>query len=384
MTVNKKLFNISWLVLVLWMGLAGLGVNAQTTVQSVYPAGAGIRVKEVDGSPNVVGVQTLVFPNGTLTRSGRTVTVTVTAGTTINSTDGVLPYRLNSGAFADSPISRLSADTVGITTDNAITNAITDQLYLTHTTSGTASTGIGAGLLFRMEDAAGQTESAARIASVFTSAANGNEQSALTFSTRTSGGALTEALRLDGQGHLYLNSTTATSIALNINGNSNTGYVTAAINGINATGTGFRVASSAAGGRNYLMFSTANSSGAGGGTFSLFDEAASAYRWTVTSTGLFGVNATSPGAQFDVRPSSNSTIGQIIQLASGQSARALNIRDSATNFLSGFDSAGRLEYDSGLTATSATAGAQTLPANPAGFLTITIGGTQYKVPYYNN
>ena len=37
-----------------------------------------------------------------------------------------------------------------------------------------------------------------------------------------------------------------------------------------------------------------------------------------------------------------------------------------------------------LTATSATAGAQTLPANPAGFLTITIGGTQYKVPYYNN
>ena len=36
------------------------------------------------------------------------------------------------------------------------------------------------------------------------------------------------------------------------------------------------------------------------------------------------------------------------------------------------------------TATSATAGAQTLPANPAGFLLITLpNGTAAKVPYYN-
>lgn len=36
------------------------------------------------------------------------------------------------------------------------------------------------------------------------------------------------------------------------------------------------------------------------------------------------------------------------------------------------------------TATSATAGAQTLPANPAGFLIVNIGGTVQKIPYYNN
>jgi len=36
------------------------------------------------------------------------------------------------------------------------------------------------------------------------------------------------------------------------------------------------------------------------------------------------------------------------------------------------------------TATTATAGAQTLPANPAGFLVINIGGTTQKIPYYNS
>ena len=90
--------------------------QAQTTTQSVYPAGAGIRVKEVDGSPNVVGVQTLVFPNGTLTRSGRTVTVTVSGGggTTINSTNGQLPYRVNSTTFGDSGIFSNGSGLIGI------------------------------------------------------------------------------------------------------------------------------------------------------------------------------------------------------------------------------------------------------------------------------
>lgn len=36
------------------------------------------------------------------------------------------------------------------------------------------------------------------------------------------------------------------------------------------------------------------------------------------------------------------------------------------------------------TATTATAGAQTLPSNPAGFLTVVIGGTTRKIPYYAN
>jgi hypothetical protein len=38
----------------------------------------------------------------------------------------------------------------------------------------------------------------------------------------------------------------------------------------------------------------------------------------------------------------------------------------------------------GATSTTATAGAQTLPANPAGFLAVTLpDGTAVKIPYYN-
>ncbi len=38
----------------------------------------------------------------------------------------------------------------------------------------------------------------------------------------------------------------------------------------------------------------------------------------------------------------------------------------------------------GQTTTTATAGAQTLPANPAGFLVHTLeSGTQVRIPYYN-
>ena len=38
----------------------------------------------------------------------------------------------------------------------------------------------------------------------------------------------------------------------------------------------------------------------------------------------------------------------------------------------------------GATSTTATAGAQTLPANPAGFMAVTLpDGTAVKIPYYN-
>jgi hypothetical protein len=34
-------------------------------------------------------------------------------------------------------------------------------------------------------------------------------------------------------------------------------------------------------------------------------------------------------------------------------------------------------------ATTATAGSATLPANPAGFINVTVNGNAYKIPYYN-
>ena len=34
-------------------------------------------------------------------------------------------------------------------------------------------------------------------------------------------------------------------------------------------------------------------------------------------------------------------------------------------------------------ATTATTGSATLPANPVGFINVTVNGQQFKVPYYN-
>jgi hypothetical protein len=34
-------------------------------------------------------------------------------------------------------------------------------------------------------------------------------------------------------------------------------------------------------------------------------------------------------------------------------------------------------------ATTATAGSATLPANPVGFIDVTVNGKPYRVPYYN-
>jgi Tfp pilus assembly protein PilW len=44
--------------------------------------------------------------------------------------------------------------------------------------------------------------------------------------------------------------------------------------------------------------------------------------------------------------------------------------------------AGDVTVSSATTATTATAGAETLPANPVGFLVVSINGTSRKIPYY--
>jgi len=55
-------------------------------------------------------------------------------GTTINPTDGILPYRLNSTTFADSPISRLSSVSVAVGFNSAPTTGV---IYVNYDTSRT-------------------------------------------------------------------------------------------------------------------------------------------------------------------------------------------------------------------------------------------------------
>lgn len=63
---------------------------------------------------------------------------------------------------------------------------------------------------------------------------------------------------------------------------------------------------------------------------------------TVQIAGRLGINTSAPGARLDVRPGSTSEVGQIIRLASGQTANALNIENSVGTGLSAFDASGRL------------------------------------------
>ncbi len=48
------------------------------------------------------------------------------------------------------------------------------------------------------------------------------------------------------------------------------------------------------------------------------------------------------------------------------------------------NNAGQLSALTTATATTATAGSQTLPANPSGFISVTLNGTTQKIPYYNS
>lgn len=49
--------------------------------------------------------------------------------------------------------------------------------------------------------------------------------------------------------------------------------------------TGFTIANSSAGGKQFILQSTGNGSSAGGGVFNIYDNTATAHRWRITSTG---------------------------------------------------------------------------------------------------
>jgi hypothetical protein len=66
-----------------------------------------------------------------------------------------------------------------VTLEDATTNNVSRPLTLTHTTTGTAAAGIGAGILLRAESAAGTTRSAGAVDALHTTATDGAEVSAL-------------------------------------------------------------------------------------------------------------------------------------------------------------------------------------------------------------
>jgi hypothetical protein len=95
----------------------------------------------------------------------------------------------------------LTVEGAGMTAsiDDANNNAAVNPLTLRHTTSGTAASGIGTGLLFQAENGSGNTASIARITAVCTNVSNGVEDGNLHFYVAQNG-ALTEMAKIDTDG----------------------------------------------------------------------------------------------------------------------------------------------------------------------------------------
>ena len=96
---------------------------------------------------------------------------------------------------------------------DAVTNAMTFPLRLTHITSGTAAAGSGAGLEFEAESAGGTNRVAGTIENPYTTATNAAEVSDLVFRTMRAG-TLTESLRSRGNGTLQIGTLSGTATQL--------------------------------------------------------------------------------------------------------------------------------------------------------------------------
>ena len=112
--------------------------------------------------------------------------------------------------------------------DDAVTTAVTPLVRLSHTSSGTAAVGFGAGLEFELEGADGTNLVAGSIDVEWTDAATGVEDSDMVFSVATAGAAAAEVARFTSTGRLgvktdapdaTLHVHTATAGAVTISGN---------------------------------------------------------------------------------------------------------------------------------------------------------------------
>jgi len=87
----------------------------------------------------------------------------------------------------------------GPTTEDAVTNAVTNVVTINHSSTGTPAAGFGAGLLFTLESATVANREAALIATDWETAADATREAALVFSVYDHAAAY-ECLRMDGVG----------------------------------------------------------------------------------------------------------------------------------------------------------------------------------------
>jgi hypothetical protein len=153
--------------------------DGQTTTTAAIPFAVGLKV-----SDGLVGTPSLAFTSDTDTGFYR-----------IGS--GNVGLALNGVARATWAVD--SAMTVTI--NSAATNTVTNVLTLTSQSSGTPAAGIGAGLAFIAETAAGNDETGAVIHAVTTDVTSTSEDFDLVFKTMTAGAAADEKFRITSADH---------------------------------------------------------------------------------------------------------------------------------------------------------------------------------------
>jgi len=76
--------------------------------------------------------------------------------------------------------------------------------------------------------------------------------------------------------------------------------------------------------------------------------------------------------------------GLILRGSASQTANLLEVQDSTPTTLTAITPAGTINFASGNTSATATAGSVSLPLMAVGFITMQVAGTTVKVPYYAN
>lgn len=90
-----------------------------------------------------------------------------------------------------------------VTTENAQTNVVVDTLTLAHNSSASPILAdFGVALKFELESTTTEDQDAARISALWTTPTHASRASALTFETLTGAGALTEQMRIEGDGDI--------------------------------------------------------------------------------------------------------------------------------------------------------------------------------------
>jgi hypothetical protein len=88
---------------------------------------------------------------------------------------------------------------------DAVTNAVTDVMKLTHASSGTPAANFGTGILLTGESDSTEGRDMARIQSIWESATDANRRSTLQFQTASTGGALATRMTVDSAGNVIIN-----------------------------------------------------------------------------------------------------------------------------------------------------------------------------------